>query len=143
MQESSAQRGVLEKVLDAQSVIEFQQLVKRVPVAEFIVQYARRIVRSTRPKTDEAPGFVKDMVMWGAGPRAGISLLTAAKAYALLSGRGHVTTGDIDRMAYPVLRHRVMTSFNAEASGVTSDELIRMLLQHHSHPGELRALKNA
>jgi MoxR-like ATPase len=143
MQESSATRGVLEKVLDGPRVIEFQQLVKRVPVAEFVVQYARKIVRSTRPKTDDAPPFVKDMVMWGAGPRAGISLLTAAKAHALLSGRGHVTTGDIDRMAFPVLRHRVMTSFNAEASGVTSDELIRMLLQHHAQPGELRALKNA
>ncbi|MGI9241932.1 MAG: AAA family ATPase [Verrucomicrobiales bacterium] len=140
MQESGATRGELEKVLDAQRVIDFQQLVKRVPVAEFVVQYARKIVRSTRPKTDEAPPFVKDMVMWGAGPRAGISLLTAAKAHALLSGRGHVTTGDIDRMAFPVLRHRVMTSFNAEASGVTSDELIRMLLQHHAQPGELRAV---
>ena len=86
-------------------------------------------VNSDRPKSDSAPTFVKEMVGWGAGPRAGISLVAAAKSYAVLRGRFHATTGDVAAVALPVLRHRILTTFNAEAAGITSDEIIRMLLQ--------------
>ena len=77
-----------------------------------------------------APDFVKEMVAWGAGPRAGIYLITAAKARAILKGRYHTTTEDVQKVAFPVLRHRVLTTFNAEAAGVTSDDIIRMLIKH-------------
>jgi MoxR-like ATPase len=88
------------------------------------------LARATRPKQPEAPDFVKEMVGWGAGPRAGIYLVTAAKARALLHGRFHATTADVTAVALPVLRHRVLTTFNAEAAGVTSDQIVRMLLDH-------------
>ena len=125
----TAHRDVkLEKVLDAEQVIALQNAVGRVPVADHVIEFANDLARSTRPKSDEAPDFVKEMVAWGAGPRAGIYLVTAAKARAVLHGRYHATTADVAAVAAPVLRHRVLTTFNAEASGVTSDHVIRMLL---------------
>ena len=94
-----------------------------------MIAYARDIARSTRPKEDGVPDFIKEMVSWGAGPRAGIGLVMAAKARAILYGRYHATTEDVRQMALPVLRHRVLTTFNAEAAGITSDQLIEMLLE--------------
>ena len=121
-------RVELDKVLDAERVIALQQVVRRVPVADHVVDYARDLVRATRPKEPEAPDFVREMVGWGAGPRAGISLITAAKARAILHGRFHATTADVRAVALPVLRHRVVTTFNAEAAGVTSDDIVARLL---------------
>jgi len=127
----------LTPLVNAQQVIVLQEIVKRVPVADHVVEYAATLARATRPKQPEAPDFVKEMVGWGAGPRAGIYLITAAKARALLHGRFHATTADVTAMALPVLRHRVLTTFNAEAAGVTSDQIVRMLLEHFKPKSDL------
>ncbi len=121
--------------LTAEDVVRLQDVVRRVPAADGVVAYAANLARATRPKQPEAPDFVREMVSWGAGPRAGIYLVLAAKARAILHGRYHVTTGDIQAVAYPVLRHRVLTTFNAEAAGVTSDDIIRMLIEQLRTPG--------
>lgn len=118
----------LDTVLDAKQVLELQQSIARVPVADHVISFANDLARATRPNSDEAPDFVKEMVSWGAGPRAGIYLVTAAKARAVLHGRYHATTADVAAVALPVLRHRVITTFNAEAAGVTSDNVVQMLL---------------
>jgi MoxR-like ATPase len=110
-------------------IVELQQIVKRVPVGDHVIDFAAKLARATRPGSDEAPSFVKEMVGWGAGPRAGISLISAAKAHAVLRGRLHATTGDVAAVALPVLRHRVLTTFNAEAAGVKSDDIIRRLVE--------------
>ena len=119
----------LDKILDGETVLKLQDVVKRVPVAPHVVEYACSLARATRPKEPEAPDFVKELVGWGAGPRAGISLVTAAKARAILHGRHHATTADVSAVALPVLRHRVITTFAAEAAGVTSDDIVGMLLK--------------
>ncbi len=116
-------------VLHADDILRLQKVVRRVPVAEHVIQYARDLARATRPKSPDAPDFVKELVGWGAGPRAGINLIMAAKARAILYGRYHATTEDVSRVAHAVLRHRVITTFNAEAAGVTSDEVITRLIE--------------
>jgi MoxR-like ATPase len=118
----------LSKVMTAEDVLALQGAVSRVPVADHVIAFANDLARATRPKSDDAPDFVKELVAWGAGPRAGIYLVQAAKARAVLLGRYHATTSDVAAVALPVLRHRVLTTFNAEASGVTSDNVIQMLL---------------
>ncbi|MEI6807414.1 MAG: AAA family ATPase [bacterium] len=128
-QVTGAYKAELEVTLTAQDVLNLQQVVRRVPVAEHVIDYARDIARATRPKAPDAPDFVKEMVAWGAGPRAGICLITAAKARAILHGRYHATTEDVRKVALPVMRHRVLTTFNAEAAGVTSDEIVRMVIE--------------
>ncbi len=130
-------KPVVSKLLDARTVQELQQVVRRVPVADHVVNYAATLVRASRPKEKEAPDFVKEMVGWGAGPRAGIYLITAAKARAILQGRYHATTADVQYCALPVLRHRIVTTFNAEAAGVKSDQIVRMLLDHFKPKAEL------
>ncbi len=119
----------LEKIMDASQVLALQRAVARVPVADHVIAFANDLARATRPKSPDAPDFVKEMVAWGAGPRAGIYLVTAAKARAVLKGRYHATTADVAAVALPVLRHRVITTFNAEAAGVTSDHVVRKLLE--------------
>jgi len=128
-QVTGPQKDNVQKVLDAEKVLKMQDLVRRVPAADHVIDFARDITRATRPNEDEAPDFVKEMVAWGAGPRAGISLITAAKARAVLYGRYHATTSDVAAVAHPVLRHRVLTTFNAEAAGIKSDNVIDMLLK--------------
>ena len=119
-------------LMTGEEILALQEVVKRVPVGDHVIDFAAKLTRATRPGTDEAPDFVKEMVGWGAGPRAGIALISAAKAYAVLKGRMHATTGDVAAVAYPVLRHRVLTTFNAEAAGVKSDDIIRRLLEEIS-----------
>jgi MoxR-like ATPase len=121
-------KAELEVALTAQDVLRLQQIVRRVPAADHVIEYARDLARMSRPNQPEAPDFVREMVAWGAGPRAGIYLITAAKARAILHGRYHATTADVRAVALPVLRHRVITTFNAEAAGVKSDEIVRMLI---------------
>ena len=116
-------------MMHAEEILHLQEVVKRVPVGEHVIDFAARLARATRPGDPGAPGFVKEMVGWGAGPRAGISLVAAAKAHAVLRGRFHATTGDVAAVAKPVLRHRVLTTFNAEAAGVTSDQVVEQLLE--------------
>ncbi len=121
-------------VLDAQQVLRIQDLVRDVPVADHVIHYALALVRATRMpqrgEVDERPSFMQQYVSWGAGPRASQYLVLAGKARAVLQGRGHVTTEDIKAVAAPVLRHRVITNYNAEADGISSDDLIHRLLEH-------------
>jgi MoxR-like ATPase len=115
-------------LMSAADIIHLQEIVKRVPVGDHVIDFAAALARATRPKEKGAPDFVKELVAWGAGPRAGIGLISAAKAHAVLRGRFHATTRDVADVAIPVLRHRVLTTFNAEAAGITSDEIIQRLL---------------
>ena len=126
---TSNHRVELKKVLDGETVLKLQDVVKRVPVAPHVIKYATALARMSRPKEPGVPDFVKELVGWGAGPRAGISLITAAKAWAILHGRHHCTMKDVASVAMPVLRHRVITTFAAEAAGVTSDDLVNMMLK--------------
>ena len=127
----------VQKLLNGETVQQLQDVVRRVPVADHVVEYAATLVRASRPKQPEAPDFVREMVAWGAGPRAGIFLITAAKARAILQGRFHATTADVQHSAYPVLRHRILTTFNAEAAGIKSDQIIKMLLEHFKPKADL------
>ncbi len=122
--------GEVETVLSGEDVVRLQGIVHRVPAADHVIDYARDLARISRPAAENAPDFVQEMVAWGAGPRAGIYLILAAKARAILHGRYHATTEDVTAVALPVMRHRVFTTFNAEAAGVTSDDVVRMLVEH-------------
>ena len=118
----------LRKVLNAKEVLELQDLVRRVPVADSAVDLAVRLARATRPNDAQAPESVKKWVSWGAGPRASQSLVLGAKARALLSGRFAAAADDVRAVAKPVLRHRLVLNFQAEAEGVGPDDLIDKLL---------------
>jgi MoxR-like ATPase len=118
-----------QKVLSGEDLERMQGLVRRVPVADHVYEFAARLARMTRPGEPDQPAFIREMVSWGAGPRATIFLLLTAKARAVLHGRYHATTEDVVTMALPVLRHRVIPTFNAEAAGHNSDDLIRQLLK--------------
>jgi MoxR-like ATPase len=120
----------LKALLNAEQILSLQQTVRRVPVADHVIAFARDLVQSTRPNDPLAPQFIKEWIGWGAGPRAGISLIMAAKARAVLHGRFHATTGDVRHMAPAVLRHRLVTTFNADGAGIRRDEVIRRLLDH-------------
>ena len=134
---TTANRKVeLKHVLSAEDVIALQELVRKVPVADHVVKYAIRLVRQTRLKQPDTPKFIKDYVSWGAGPRASQTLVLAGKARALLHGRYHVSTDDIRAVAYPALRHRVLTNFNAEAEGIKPDDIIKMLIDHTPRDAE-------
>ncbi|MFO8014140.1 MAG: MoxR family ATPase [Phycisphaerae bacterium] len=118
----------LETALTGDDILRLQQIVRRVPVADHVVQYARDLARASRPGRTEAPEFINELVQWGAGPRCGIYLILAAKARAILHGRYHATTDDVRAMALPVMRHRVITTFNAEAAGISPDQVVERLL---------------
>ena len=119
----------LNSVLDAAAIIKLQQLVTQVPVSREVIQAAVTLVRRTRPEDETAPDFVKEFVGFGAGPRASQYLILAGKARALLNGRLTVSTEDIHALAHPILRHRILTNFQAEAQNITSDELVDRLLR--------------
>jgi MoxR-like ATPase len=117
-------------VASGEEIERLHTLVRDVPAAANTVDFAARLVRATRPASDEAPEFVRKWVRWGAGPRAGQALLLGAKARALLEGRTVVDFADISAVALPVLRHRVLVNFQAEADGIDADEIVRQLLSH-------------
>ncbi|WP_211092512.1 MULTISPECIES: AAA family ATPase [Chitinophaga] len=118
----------VQPVLDANDIKQLQQLVREVSIDAELVSWVSRLVRNTRPDTTTVD-YVKEWVRWGAGPRAGQALILTAKAHALLQGRYAVTTADITAMAYPVLRHRILMNFRAEAEGVHPDKVTEKLLQ--------------
>jgi MoxR-like ATPase len=128
-QATSEYRPNLSRILDGDKILELQRIVRRVPVADHVYAYARDLVRATRPNEPGVPPYINDMVQWGAGPRASIYLILAGKARAILQGRVHVTTEDIAKVAHPVLRHRILTTFSAEAAGINSDKVIDRLLK--------------
>jgi MoxR-like ATPase len=119
----------LKSLLDARSVLLFQDLVRQVPISEHVAQYAARLCRATRPQMDEAPELVHKYVRFGSGPRAGQSLILAAKAHVVLQGRFNVSCDDIRAYALPVLRHRVILNFAAASEGLDADAVITKLLE--------------
>jgi MoxR-like ATPase len=127
-------RRKIEPVLQSRDILKIQQLVRQVPVSDHMVDYAVDLVRATRPKEEDSPDFVKNWLAWGAGPRAAQNLILGAKARAILNGRFTVSSEDIRKMAYPVLRHRLFTNFNADAEGIDVDEVIARILESIQEP---------
>jgi MoxR-like ATPase len=125
-------------VLAPQEIGELQDLVRMVPISDHLIRYATALVRQTRVREEGVPDFVKDQLAWGAGPRAVQFLIIGAKARALVHGRAHVAVEDIQALAKPVLRHRLVVNFAAESDGVTSDQLVERLLKSTpAHEDEL------
>lgn len=138
---TSNARTELTPLLDAAQILRLQQTVRSVNVGDHVFQYVADLVRSTRPKEPGATKFVAENVGWGAGPRACQYLILGGKARAVLSGRVHVTIDDIKAVAQPVLRHRLVTTFSADAEGVTTDDIVRKLVQQTPAPQEAAARK--
>ncbi|MGN6626172.1 MAG: AAA family ATPase [Tepidisphaeraceae bacterium] len=124
------QKVELSHILSGEEVLQLQEVVRRVPVADHVIRYALQFTRLTRRGEGKVPDFVEEFVGWGAGPRASQYLILAGKARALLKGRYHVSTDDIRHVAVPVLRHRIVTNFNAEAEGVRSDTIVKKLIDY-------------
>jgi MoxR-like ATPase len=122
------------KILSSVAIVRLQKLVQSVAVSEYIVKYVSRLVRATRPKDETAPQFVKDLVDWGAGPRAGQFLINGGKALAAMDGRFSVAIDDVKRIAIPVLRHRLSTNFQAQAEGMSTEDVILRLLKEVKEP---------
>jgi MoxR-like ATPase len=126
-------------VLSGDEITTLQKVVRRVPAADHVFEYARDLARATRPGATDAPEFAQELIQWGAGPRAAIALMMAAKARGVLYGRYHATTEDVKAMALPVLRHRVLPTYNAEAAGITPDQIVQRLVEE-IHPRDENGL---
>jgi len=126
---TSRQKNEVKSVLSAEEIRELQAIVRDVPVSDHVIRYALTLVRQTRVGNEGIPDFVSDQVGWGAGPRAVQFMILGSKTRALLHGRTHVTTDDIQALAKPVLRHRLAVNFAAQSDGVTSDDVIDQLIQ--------------
>ena len=122
------------KVLSARAIVNLQKLVNSVAVSEYIIKYVARIVRATRPKDASAPEFIRELVDWGAGPRAGQFLINGGKALAAMDGRFSVAIEDVRKIAVPVLRHRLSTNFQAQAEGMSTEDVILRLLKEIPEP---------
>jgi MoxR-like ATPase len=128
----------VQKTLSCDEVVALQQFVRKVPVADHVIRYAMQFARLTRRAAGDVPEFVRNYVNWGAGPRASQYLILGAKARAVLHGRAYASTDDVLAVAKPVLRHRIITNFNAEAEGIRPDEIVRRLSELIPHdPGKL------
>ncbi len=119
----------IDKILKAEEIISLQNLVRRVPVSDHVFQYAKKLVRMTRPGTPDAADFANKWLLWGAGPRASMNLILAAKARAILRGQFHVAPEDVAAMAGPVLRHRLVPNFAAQSESITTDVIVKKLLE--------------
>jgi MoxR-like ATPase len=119
----------VEPVLTAQEIIALQKSVREVPLSDHIARYALAIVRQTRVGADGVPDFISDQLAWGAGPRAVQNLILGCKARTLLQGRPHVSIEDVQALAAPVLRHRIVVGFAAESEGVSADSIIEKLIE--------------
>jgi MoxR-like ATPase len=126
---TSPQEIQLNRAVTGSDIVEFQELVRRVPVPESVSRYAVALVRASRPGQDGGLDFIKEYVNWGASPRAAQYLMLAGKARALLNGRFNVSIEDVQALVYPVMRHRILTNFHAESQRITTDEIIRRLLE--------------
>jgi MoxR-like ATPase len=126
---TSVVKPSVSKILSGSDILELQEIVRKVPVADHVTKYAVRLTRMTRRGKDVTPNFIRDYVSWGAGPRASQYLVLAAKARAVLHGRYYVSTDDIRSVAGPVLRHRIVTNFNAEAEGLKADDILERLIE--------------
>ncbi|MCZ6794669.1 MAG: MoxR family ATPase [Planctomycetota bacterium] len=130
------------QILDGEQIARLQEIVRRVPVADEMIRYVLRLTRATRVTKEEAPAYLKGWLAWGAGPRASQYLILGAKARAVLHGRKYVAAEDVQAVAHPVLRHRILTNFSAEAEGVTSDHIIDRLIEE-TPVSDTRDLKDA
>jgi len=119
----------LDKVIKREDILLYQDLIRRVPIAENVVEFAVDLVASTRPESSQSPSFIKEWIDWGAGPRASQYLILGAKTKAALEGRPTPSVQDVKDLALPVLRHRVLTNFNAEAEGLSTDDILLKLLE--------------
>ncbi|MCA9074911.1 MAG: MoxR family ATPase [Planctomycetaceae bacterium] len=128
-QTTSGEEPQLSHALTGKQVLALQEVVRKVPVPEHVFVYARDLVRATRPDEPDARDFIKNYISWGAGPRAGQYLIVGAKARAILEGRFHVTTEDVKSVAHPVLRHRIVTTFQANSEGISTEDVVDMLLR--------------
>jgi len=128
-QTTSGKPAAIEALFTGEDVLRFHDLVRKVPIAQDLVRYAVRLAAASRPKQPHAPDFVNEWISWGAGLRAGQFLVLGAKVRALLQGRAHVTIEDIQTLAYPTLRHRILLNYRAEAEGVTVETVIGKLLE--------------
>jgi MoxR-like ATPase len=117
------------QVLDGATILQLQHVVRRVPVTDHVFHYAKRITRMTRPNTPEASDFVNKWLTWGAGPRASLNLILAAKAHAVLHGKHHVSADDVAAVAAPILRHRLIPNFTAQSEGISPDDVVQKILQ--------------
>ena len=133
-QTTGAQIEDIETAMTGQELLDYQDIVRQTPVAEPILRYAVRVAALSRPSNAEAPEFVRTYVSWGASIRASHYLILGAKARAVLAGRPHVSAHDVQSVAYPVLRHRIVTNFRAESEDIDSEEIIRRLLETASPP---------
>ncbi len=122
------------KILSSRAILNLQKLVGSVAVSEYIIKYVASLVRATRPKDASAPKFIREWVDWGAGPRAGQFLIYGGKALAAMDGRFAVAVEDVQKVAVPVLRHRVSTNFQAQAEGVSNEDVITRLLKEIPTP---------
>ncbi len=131
---TQARSHEVKPVLQGQDILWIQQLVRQVPASQHMVDYAVDLARATRPKEPPSPDFVKNWLAWGAGPRAGQNMILGAKARVILHGRYAVTADDVRAMAFPVLRHRIFTNFNADAEGIDVEQVIEKILQSVPEP---------
>ena len=129
---TSIKESTLEPVITKSEITSFQDLIRRVPSSDNVVEYAVKLSASTRPNSDLAPDFIRRSVDWGAGPRASQYLVLGAKAKAVLDGRPSPNIGDVKSLAGPILRHRVLPNFNAEAEGLKVEDIIDQLIDHLS-----------
>ncbi|MHB1036399.1 MAG: AAA family ATPase [Pirellulales bacterium] len=126
---TTGQQGKISPVMSGEEIVQIQDLVTRVPVSDQVLGYAWALVRASRPGMPDSPEFVNRWVSWGAGPRGVLTLVTCAKARAILYGRYHATVGDVQAVAKPALRHRIASNYAAQANNVTSEKLIEMLME--------------
>ncbi len=131
---SRDEKQEVRKILSAKAIVNLQKLVHSVAVSDYIIKYVAKLVRSTRPKDDQSPAFVKELVDWGAGPRAGQFLISGGKAMAAMDGRFSVGIDDVKKVAMAVLRHRVSTNFQAQAEGMTTEDVIQRLIDEIPTP---------
>jgi MoxR-like ATPase len=134
MATTKSEKPEVRKVLSGRAIVNIQKLVGGVAVSEYVVKYVASLVRSTRPKDPSAPDYVRQLVDWGAGPRAGQFLIQGGKAMAAMDGRFSVSLDDVRRVTVPVLRHRIATNFQAQAEGQTSESIIERLIQDLPEP---------
>jgi len=131
-QTTKSVKDVLSPIMTKSEIKNYQSLVRRVPVADNVVEYAVKLVSATRPNSEHAPDFIKESISWGAGPRASQFLILGSKAQAILDGRPTPNIEDINSLAIPILRHRVLANFNAETEGLKVEDIVLQLIEKMS-----------
>ena len=131
---TSGESEEVRKVLSARSILYLQKQISQIVASPLVISYVTRLVRATRPKESSSPEFIRTLVDWGAGPRAGQYLIAGAKAVAAMDGRPNITTDDVRKVAIPVLRHRVSTNFQAQAEGMSTDDIVQKLIEEVPEP---------